>query len=79
MLKPVMWRNSKASVADEFVLPQRSLADTALAFTTKERVFYNEILQRSRNARPVLGPDGTVDKSSLKESLARLSGRCNIS
>ncbi len=42
VLRPLMWRNTKSVVAQEFHLPHRTLRPTWLAFQAGERAFYEQ-------------------------------------
>lgn len=43
VLRPLMWRNTKSVVAQEFHLPHRTLRPTWLAFQAGERAFYEQV------------------------------------
>ena len=43
VLTPLMWRNTKTVVAQEFHLPSRSLKPTWLRFQAGERAFYEQV------------------------------------
>jgi hypothetical protein len=43
VLTPLMWRNTKSVVAQEFHLPSRSLKPTWLRFQAGERAFYEQV------------------------------------
>ena len=43
VLTPLMWRNTKTVVAQEFHLPSRSLKPTWLRFQAGERAFYDQV------------------------------------
>lgn len=46
VLRPLMWRNTKSVVAQEFHLPHRTLRPTWLAFQAGERAFYDQVRAR---------------------------------
>lgn len=50
-LLPLLWRSTKAVVAEEHALPPRSLAASRLAFQPGEAEFYGQVLERTRDAR----------------------------
>ncbi|KAL6782339.1 hypothetical protein ACKKBG_A06415 [Auxenochlorella protothecoides x Auxenochlorella symbiontica] len=50
-LLPLLWRSTKAVVAEEHALPPRSLAASRLAFQPGEAEFYGQVLERTRVAR----------------------------
>lgn len=54
LLKPIMWRSSKASAAKDHPLPKRSLHLALLSFTAPEHAFYGHILDKTRKARDEL-------------------------
>lgn len=43
LLRPLMWRNTKAEVAEEYRLPPRSLKVSYLAFQSGEREVYDQV------------------------------------
>jgi hypothetical protein len=54
LLKPVMWRSSKAFAARDHPLPGRTLALALLRFTPPEQAFYGQLLGKTREARDEL-------------------------
>lgn len=55
VLRPIMWRNSKRSTAEQGLqLPSRTLTLTRLHFTPAEHTFYSHILEKTREARDAL-------------------------
>ncbi|PRW05825.1 E3 ubiquitin- ligase SHPRH [Chlorella sorokiniana] len=54
VLRPLMWRNTKSVVAQEFHLPHRTLWPTWLAFQAGERAFYEQVVERARQSREEL-------------------------
>ena len=55
VLRPIMWRNSKRSTAEQGLqLPPRTLTLTRLHFTPAEHTFYSHILEKTREARDAL-------------------------
>lgn len=48
VLRPIMWRNTKQSAAEDVPLPGRSLRLAELHLTQQEKIFYDVILDRAR-------------------------------
>ncbi|GAB4816117.1 hypothetical protein N2152v2_003163 [Parachlorella kessleri] len=51
LLRPLMWRNTKAEVAEEYRLPPRALRVSHLTFQSGEKEVYDQILEDMRNTR----------------------------
>lgn len=47
LLRPLMWRNTKAEVAEEYSLPPRSLLVSHLDFQSGEREVYQQVRART--------------------------------
>ncbi|KAF5839335.1 SNF2 family N-terminal domain-containing protein [Dunaliella salina] len=54
LIKPYMWRNSKAATSGDIQLPARTLAIAPLAMPSLERAFYDHVLEEARSARTAL-------------------------
>ncbi|GLC48768.1 hypothetical protein PLESTB_000145900 [Pleodorina starrii] len=50
LIKPIMWRNSKAVAAQDHPLPRRVLQEAHLRFSAAEETFYDVILGETRKA-----------------------------
>ncbi|GIM15480.1 hypothetical protein Vretimale_18260, partial [Volvox reticuliferus] len=50
LIKPIMWRNSKAVAAQDHPLPRRVLQEAHLRFSAAEQTFYDVILDETRKA-----------------------------
>lgn len=47
LLRPLMWRNTKAEVAEEFRLPPRTLTTSYLHFQAGEKEVYDQVRLQS--------------------------------
>ena len=87
VLRPLMWRNIKAVVAQEFHLPHRTLKPVWLSFKPGERAFYEQVVEQARTARAELdsfrlaqedGPeddDGTLASPAARRTAKRRAAK----